>query len=245
MADPSVSRRAATLVAETITRVSAAQAELVRRYFAGVRLEGRVQTQEQALLDLREVCRLIGELQLISYSSIAALAAIPAPSPTAAKRRRRVVRRLIKLLQNSGELPTLRELNASKAIEQTIAATPLEGRRVLRSWLAQRRHTVGWWDLRFEAERLYQMELVIAAHPEADDQEWITRWLIAIVRQIVKCDCPPVTRSRNHDVCSTCGKTSASHGTRPSPGERKQHEYSVAARRYLEYRRLATSGRSG
>lgn len=243
MVDPSVSRRAAELVAATTARVSEMRAELIRRYATGVHLGGSRGTQENALVDLREFCRLIEQarLEVISYRSLIALAEIPAPSPTAARRRRRVVDRLIRLLQHSGELPTPKELRASDAIEQTIAAMPTNDRGILRSWLAQRRRTVGWWELRWEARRLQQLELVIGEHPDADDDELITRWLCAIVRQIVDCGCPPVTRRRDPAVCSCCGKTRASHGSRPSPSERKQREYSVVARRYLEHRRFATS----
>jgi hypothetical protein len=237
----------AALVAATLECSPDVEKELFRRYAAAVRLEGSRQAQESALADLRALRRLLerADLQEITYDSLTALAKIPAPSAAAAGRYRRVVRRLIRLLQDSGELPTQKEVRASQVIEQALAAAPAGGRRILRSWLAQRRRTVGWWELRFEAERLQQLELVIASYPGADDNELITRWLRVIVRQIVKCECPPLTRRANPAVCSCCGKTSASAGTRPSPSEPKQREYTVPARRYLEYRRLAAKGRLG
>jgi len=247
MVDPSVSRRAAALVAETIERSSGVGRELFRRYAAAVRFEGSRERQEVALGDLRALGRLLEgvHLQQISYDSLAALTETPAASPAAAKRYRRVVRRLIRLLQSSGELPTPQEVRSSQVIERAIAATPAGGRRILRSWLAQRQRTVGWWELRFEAERLQQLELLIAANPGADDNELITRWLRVIVRQIVKCKCPPLTRWVNPAVCSCCGKTSAGAGTRPSPSERKQREYALTARRYLDYRSIAARGSLG
>ena len=240
MSRTSVAERAAAIVSATTARVSEASAELIRRYAASVHLDGSPGTRENALVDLREFCRIVESANLtrFSYSALAALANSSAPSPTAARRRRRVIGRLIRLLQSSGELPTNAELTASDAIETIVAETLPGGRPTLRRWLAQRRRKVGWWMLRWEAKDLRDLESVIAAYPGADDGELITRWLFRLVRQIVDCGCAPISRSADHDVCACCGATTATHGSRPSPGEPNQRKLRALARRYLQFRRL-------
>ncbi len=246
MPDASVNARAAAIVCATTDRVSELKAELIRRYATSVHLNGTRGVQEEELGYLRELCRLIegSDFEEVSYQSLAALGALPAPSGTAARRRRRVIGRLIRLLQHSGELPTSPELAASRAIEAIIFETPEGGRGTLRRWLARRRRKLGWHELRWEAKRLSDLEATIVAHPGADDAELTTRWLLASVRSIVNCGCPPITRRSDPSVCTCCGATSASHGTRPSPNEANQRKLRALARRYLQFRRLPTPTRS-
>jgi hypothetical protein len=217
-------------------------AELLRRYMASVHFEGTPGTQSNELVHLRELCRLVETIEFTSLSvqALTAIADAPAPSITAAKRRRLVVGRLLRLLRQEGELPSAAEVTASRSIEADLLATPPGGRGTLRRWLAVRKRKLGWHELRWEARRLRELEAVIGDYPGADDEELTTRWLLRLVRQIVDCGCPPVTRRTDPAVCVCCGATTASHGSRPSPGEANQRKLSAVACNYLKFRRQPT-----
>ena len=146
----------------------------------------------------------------------------------------------MRLLQQSGELPTAHEVTSSRAIEKELALTPEGGRGTLRRWLAQHQHELGWHELRWQAHKLRQLEEIVAEHPDADDDGAITRWLWKLVRRVVACNCPPVTRRADPSVCSCCGATIATHGYRPSPSRANQRKLAALGRRYLRFRRLPT-----
>jgi hypothetical protein len=244
MPSQAIAHRAEEIAASYQPR-SAGGAELLRRYLASVHFDGAAGTQENELGFLREVCRLVEAFDFdeLSVDVLDRAANSPAPSATATLRRRRVIGRVVRQLRHDGELPTAHELRASRAIEAELIDTPRAGRPTLRRWLASRKRKLGWHELRWEARRLRTLEEVIAEHPDAADDELITRWMFQIVRIVVACDCPPVTRQRNGAICSCCGSTIEKKGSRPSPNEQNQRKLRALGHRYLQFRRLPTPTR--
>ena len=233
--------RRAKEVVESYTPASPIGAHLIERYRQTLTSDGSIGTQDVEIALLRTLCRLLSEAPLptLSFSALKDLAERPAPTATAALKQQRVIGRVIRLLQHSGDLPSAAELRSNRQVLRVIAEAPPGGRSTLRSWLAARR--VSWHELAWEAERLCVLEQVLAANPSLDDRDAISAWLVRLVRQVPKCSCPPVTRARDHGRCNSCGATIASHGRRPSPSLRKQRELASLGQEYLRVRRPPTA----
>jgi hypothetical protein len=219
---------------------------LLERYRAGVDLTRGGTCGEQEVAFFRELCRLVEEvdLPLLSVAALEEATKRTAPSATAARRRRVVLARLLRILEADG-LPTRSERNAGKRIDAALRATEPGQRRPVRAWLDSRRKRVCLHELSYEAPRIVALEGIAArASAQADDAEINHEWLGTIVQQVVRCKCPPVTRVRSPKRCKSCGATIATVGARPSPAPRRQRELESIGRRYLQHRR-ARAGDSG
>jgi hypothetical protein len=216
--------------------------ELLRRYAEAVEFHGSDESQDQQLLIAYEVCKLVEETVFdgLSIEALQRTADVPAPSKTAAIRRRRAVHQLTRLLQAVGDLPDTRDLAASDRIQTELALTPSPGRGTLRRWLSQRQHRVGAYELSWEAAGLRKLEEVLCEHPRLDDRDVIGLWIRTLVRPIVDCGHHPVTRAIDPGLCAQCGATFATHGSRPSPGEHRQQKFRSRGAAYLRFRRLPT-----
>lgn len=240
MPDPSLTARLQRSIAEC-EPASAAGAALLTRYLEVASFEGSRATQETELASLRELCRIVEQtpFETISIASLSAAADAEGASATRALRRRRVVGRLIRILQQRGELPSNRDLTASRGLERELAATPEQGRQLLRRWLARRSRHVGWFELRQEARRLRRLEELIVLYPDAEPTDLFGLWLRALVRPIVNCDCAPLTRAADPTRCPHCGATAETHGMRSSPAAAKQDRIRSLGRKYLAFRALS------
>ena len=197
---------------------------------------------EEALL-FRLLCTTVEQPELSALSMKRVDQALDRPSPTKtdAGRRRRLRGRIRTLLELEGLIPTRAEATAGRKIDQLIAEAPADRRRTLTEWLHGRGQTLSLHELAREAKHHLLLEAVLHDHPGCSDDVAIQLWLRRLVRPVVNCTCPPVTRRDNPLRCNSCGATPRTAGTRPSPSPRCQGKYERIARRYLRHRRRPTT----
>jgi hypothetical protein len=228
-------------VIESYTAASPIGAELIDIYAGSLSADGSESTQDREIALLRELCRLFAAHAVagLSIDMLDQLAELPAASPSAALKRKRVVRRLIRLLQHRGDLPASWELRWNRNLRKLVEDASPASRPMLKHWLAQRQSRVSPYELYHEGRRLLPLEDQLQTQPGRDDDEAISAWLQSLVRQVVGCPCAPVTRSADGKRClkRTCRATTATHALVPSPGLRKQAALRSLARRYLRQRR--------
>jgi len=232
-----------TQVADVVaahTPASPIGAELVRTYVGRIRSDGSPDTLRHEIGVLRDLCQMVEATPVPTLSVAALESLLQPPAETAARRERRAkaVRRLIRMLQDNGELPSSHDLRYDRKLYQLLAAAASHARDNLTRWCA-RRHGVSPYELYHEARRLQLLEEVLAAQPGLDDRAAVAVWLQTLVRPIVDCGCPPVTRHPDDGrICRSCGQDAAKPGvkTTPSPGERKQTALRSLAIKYLRQR---------
>lgn len=215
---------------------SAAGSQLLDRYYTGVQFDRGGVIPEWELGDFYEACRIADEFSgELTLERLEERARMPDLSVTAARRRRRVISRLVKLLEQDG-LPSRAERRANQRTHEFANALPSPLRERVRGWLALRSQTLGWQQLAQEASRIVQLEQIAALNEAWHPGEVISAWLAAVIRPVVKCQCPPVTRAIDPTRCTSCGATIEEVGSRPAPGPRKQDELRSLGRRYLAWR---------
>jgi hypothetical protein len=210
---------------------------LLDQYLTRVDLDRPGSTAENEVVVFYEVCRLVTEIDLSVISLRRLLEWSEAGSTkTARKRRQLVVGRLIRILEQDG-FCRARERTAKARITAEIDSLASEEAERVRDWIARRRgERVGWYQLSHEARHIALLERCASEAPEVEQPILIRRWLAKIVKQVVDCDCPPVTRYPDPRRCKSCGATIETHGRRPAPGPRKQGELAAIGRRYLNVR---------
>jgi hypothetical protein len=215
---------------------------LVELYVERISAAGSHATQRAELALLRELCRMLSVAPLpeLSVATLDALWQEASVSDARRVVRRRVVGRVVRILQERGELPDRKELHYNARLQLLVTGAPDAARANLRVWLAQRQHRVSPYELYHEARRLLVLEAVLADEPMLAAPDAISAALRRIVHQIAACPCPPVTRS-TEGSCRSCQATPATHGAVPSPGVRKQREFRSLAAKYLAARRPHTT----
>lgn len=216
---------------DTTRPASAIGQALLERYLARIEIERAPHPRRERRL-VRELCSLVEE---VAFPTLTIRALLEAGS--ANPLRRRVCWRLIRILQADGDLPGSAALRKHAQISRTTAQAAAPARAALEHWVELRQESVCAHELCREAKRHAELEQVLAEHPDMSPQHAIDLWLRRIVRRIVDCGCPPITRALDPDRCSSCNATSLTHGTRPSPAKEKQQRYAAVARRYLDQRR--------
>jgi hypothetical protein len=212
---------------------------LLDRYYSGVQFERGGSIPQRELCDFYEVCRIAEHPNLaeLSIERLDELTELPRASASAADRRRRVIGRLIRLLEQDG-FPSRATRRENRQVHALIESLPSPSREQLSDWIALRSETVSWHQLLYEARRVAVLERLTVQSQGLEDAEIIKAWLDAIVQPVVKCKCPPVTRKpEDPGRCSSCGKTIDGVGSRPSPCPKKQDELKAIGRKYLERRR--------
>jgi hypothetical protein len=225
---------------------STAGAVLLARYAESLD-RSRTNSADAEIIVLRELCSLVEDptvtLEPLTVDRLRRIAQRPAPSRTAAERRRRLASRLIALLQKDGIFPDSGELHASRSVMRTLAPLPDGRRSRVARWIEEQREypdgrpKTGWGQLLVHARALAELETLLE-DLQLDSEECkdaVGLWLERVVREIVDCGCPPVTRARTPHHCHSCGATPTTHGTRPSPALAKQRELEALARRYLDW----------
>ena len=212
---------------------------LLERYVAAIDF---TRSSSDELLLLRSVCRLVEDtpFDAISVEALERAGAVPQPTRKASRRRAFAARRLRRLLQTTGELPSEKVLALEKKIADLIADAPPAGRGTLNRWNDNRASRLGAFERFHEIRHLARLELVIAEIGDKSDEVLIQLWIDRTVRQIVDCGCHQVGRALNPDHCIECGATSDTCKTTASPGQRKQRRLKSVVRRYLTFRRLPT-----
>jgi hypothetical protein len=217
---------------------------LLRRYVESLDLS-REKHVDIEIRILGELCRLVEEINLdgLGIERLHQLSLRPAPSKTASFLRRRLARRLIRLLQADGAFPQPGDLRAQKRLQRILDETSAAGRGRLCRWIEEQREhhdgrrKVGWGQLLVHARALAELEAMIdeLELDDSDAKDAVELWLNRLVREIVDCGCPPVTRAITPEQCNCCGATAATHGTRLSPAVAKQNELEALGRRYLNW----------
>ena len=216
-------------------------AELLRRYVDAVDyLAGSAWVYQREVELLRAICGMVEDTPFCELSLATLEAAAHAPQPTARRTstRREAARRLRRLLQSTGELPNAETIRYERFIHLLLSSAPARGRRTLERWEVRRRDRLAAFERYHEIRHLTRLEQVIEDTGATDDAVIVHHWLRRTVRRIVACRCPPVTRSQTPGRCIACGATTATHGSRPSPGPGKQRRLERLAHRYLAFRRL-------
>lgn len=216
---------------DTTLPASAIGQALLERYLDRIEIERASQPRRERRL-VRELCSLVEE---VAFPTLTIRALLEAGS--ANPLRGRVCWRLIRVLQADGDLPDSAALRRHVQISRTIAQAPAPARAALERWVELRQENVGPHELSEEIRRYAELERILAEHPDVSAQRAIDLWLRRIVRRIVDCRCPPITRALDPDRCNSCEATTLTHGTRPSPAMEKQQTYAAGARRYLAQRR--------
>lgn len=230
--------RVADVAAES-TPVSAIGAELVRTYAGRISAHGSGGSLNHEIELLRVLCAMVHAkpLPVLSVAALESLLQLPAASAHQQRLRRKVIRRVVRILQDDGLVPSSHDLRYDRKLHELLDGSASYARDHLKRWFA-RRHSVGAYELYHEARRLELLEEVLAAHPAVEEGAAIGAWLGLLVRPVVDCGCPQVTRAKDGLVCSSCGATALPGiGTRPSPGLRKQAELRSLAAKYLAQRR--------
>lgn len=215
-------------------------AALLDLYIARIPVSDSPAAAEQDVLYVRELCRIVeaNPFTELSVEALEAAAERDAPSKTALCRRRQVVGRVLRLLEQDG-LPPRRDRTISRNLEQELSRLPRDEQSVIRRWLAYRHDQgVGWHELLYEARRIADLERLRREVGSAvADEDTIGLWIRRTVHPVVACDCPPVTRRHDPLHCCSCNASVVTHGTRPSPGPKKRRELRATGRRYLDFRR--------
>ncbi len=217
-------------------------AEIVRSYTERIRRDGSAATRNDEIMLLRDLCAMAARTPLheLSVAAIEALNDPPADTEARHNRRAKALRRVIRIFQADGFLPSARDLRYNRKLRALLSRLAPAARPNLERWLA-RRHGVCTYELFHEARRLAVLEDVLAEQPGLHHADAIAAWLERLVRPIVDCPCPPLTRARDPLTCASCGASAATHETRPSPGPAKQAELRSLGMKYLSQRQPHTA----
>lgn len=210
-------------------------------YFAALELPESRRMQMQELEYAYALLRIVEAFEFSALSIATLLAAANSHNGSAnAKRNARVViRRIIKLLQQRGQLPASGDVARSEAIERELEQTPEPGRPVLRRWLARRRHHVGWIHLHREARRLRKLEQLYAVEPHLSESALLGRWRKTLVRATVDCGCHPAPRALNPLHCRQCDATPETHLVIDILDASHWTQFKREAENYLRFRHAA------